>query len=275
MKPPRRLTNDEAFDVPTAWTGDSKAVLFYRDSGPNIFKQGISQVTSEPVYTGPQDVSTPRLSADGALILFVESRRTLATPAPPDRLMRIPTSGGVPQFVLETRNWVDFVCARAPANLCVIFETSQDRKQLMITAFDPMKGRGKLLRTIEEEAMHSYDHLALSPDGSTVAVSRSAEPEINIHLLSLTGRYDREIKVKSWSNISGMDWSNDGNGFYCGAVSPQGSTLLYVDLNGNARVLWQYKGLNGQIWGVPSPDGRYLAIMGTVTNSNVWMVEGF
>src|SRR5208337_3249582 len=28
MNPPRRLTNDEAFDQPTAWTPDSKAVLF-------------------------------------------------------------------------------------------------------------------------------------------------------------------------------------------------------------------------------------------------------
>jgi hypothetical protein len=46
-------------------------------------------------------------------------------------------------------------------------------------------------------------------------------------------------------------------------------------LRGNARVLWQYKGSGGQIWGVPSPDGRYLAILGTVTNSNVWMLEGF
>jgi Tol biopolymer transport system component len=69
--------------------------------------------------------------------------------------------------------------------------------------------------------------------------------------------------------------SPDGKGLYCGSVSPQGSTLLYVDLKGNARVLWQFKGGRVQIWGVPSPDGRYLAIEGAVINSNVWMVEGF
>ena len=68
--------------------------------------------------------------------------------------MRIPASGGVPQFVLETRNLLDFRCARAPASLCVIFETSQDRKQLVITAFDPLKGRGKVLRTIENDPSH-------------------------------------------------------------------------------------------------------------------------
>jgi len=46
-------------------------------------------------------------------------------------------------------------------------------------------------------------------------------------------------------------------------------------LQGSAKVVWQYKAAGGQIWGVPSPDGRYLAILGEVTNSNVWMLEGF
>jgi hypothetical protein len=56
---------------------------------------------------------------------------------------------------------------------------------------------------------------------------------------------------------------------------PQGSTLLYVDLTGKARVLWQHKGASGRFWGVPSPDGRYVAILSEVVSSNVWMVEGF
>jgi serine/threonine protein kinase len=278
MKPPRRLTNDEASDQPAAWTLDSKAVLF--DSNRNgtlgIFKQGISQETAEPVVTEPQDVFFPRLSADGAWILFVERPRTTANPAPPDRLMRIPASGGVPQFVMETRNTLDFRCARAPASLCVIFETSQDRKQLMITAFDPLKGRGKVLRTIENDPSHTYDQEELSPDGSTLAISRGGEPEIHIHLLSPSGGSDREITVKGWPNITGLDRSPDGKGFYCGSSSPQGNTLLYIDLKGNALVLWQYKGGGGgQIWGVPSPDGRYLAMLGAVFNGNVWVVEGF
>jgi serine/threonine protein kinase len=280
MNPPRRLTNDESEDYPTAWTADSKAVLFHsnRNGTFGIFKQGISQETSEPVVTGPQDVVIPRLSADGAWILYVESPRTTANPAPPLRLMRIPASGGVPQFVMETRNMLDFWCARAPASLCVIFEASQDRKQLVITAFDPLKGRGKVLRTVEQDPSHTYGNAAwdaLSPDGSTVAISRSYEAEIHIRLLSLSGGSDREMTVKGWPNLTGLDWSPDGKRFYCGSVSPQGSTLLYVDLKGNARVLWQYKGGSYVIWGYPSPDGRYLAIEGAVMNSNVWMVEGF
>jgi eukaryotic-like serine/threonine-protein kinase len=275
MSPPRRLTNDETYDYPSAWTTDSKAVLFAsnRNGTQGIFKQGISQDTAEPVVTGPQNAVLPRLSADGAWILYLEFPKTTVGPSTPLRLMRVPVSGGVPQFVLETRNWKTHWCARAPGSLCVINEASQDEKQLMVTAFDPLKGRGKVLRTIEKDPT-SYYRDALSPDGATLAISRAGEPEMHIRLLSLSGGSDREITVKGWPNQRGLAWSPDGKGLYCGSASPQARTLLYVDLEGNARMLWQYKGAGG-IWGVPSPDGRYLAILGSVTNSNVWMIEGF
>ena len=108
------------------------------------------------------------------------------------------------------------------------------------------------------------------------AISRSGEPEIHIRLLSLAGGSDREITVKGWPNITGLNWASDGKGFYCGTVSPQAQTLLYVDLQGNASVLWQSSGGRGDvIWGIPSPDARYLAIGGDARNSNVWMLEGF
>ena len=60
-----------------------------------------------------------------------------------------------------------------------------------------------------------------------------------------------------------------------------------MDLKGRAQVLRQYKGVGSgtvdnmatveldDTWGVPSPDGRYIAIYGGALNSNVWMLEGF
>jgi hypothetical protein len=39
--------------------------------------------------------------------------------------------------------------------------------------------------------------------------------------------------------------------------------------------LWESKGFGGPVSGIPSPDGRYLAIAGSVVNSNLWMLEGF
>ena len=190
--------------------------------------------------------------------------------------MRIPMNGGAPQFVFETRNFINYNCASAPASLCLVSEESQDHRQLILTAFDPLKGRGKVLRTIEKDPTAYFAGTATSPDGTTFALSRSGEAEIHIRLLSLSGGPDREFAVKGWPSLTGLDWSPDGKGLYCGSVSPQGGTLLYVDLKGNARVLWQQKGGEGSAnWGVPSPDGRYLAILGRTSNSNVWMLEGF
>ena len=63
--------------------------------------------------------------------------------------------------------------------------------------------------------------------------------------------------------------------FYVGSYSPQGKALLYADLKGNAKVLWQFKAAAGEIWGIPSPDGLYLAIPREALSSNIWMLEGF
>ena len=277
VNPPRRLTNEETYDYPSAWTPDSKAVLFVsnRNGTQGIFKQGISEDTAQPVVTGPQDIGLPRLSPDGAWILYEELPKTTVGPSTPVRVMRIPMSGGVPQFVLEERNSWGPECAIAPASLCVIVEESQDGKQFTVTAFDPLKGRGKVLRTVEKDPAVIFSGWGPSPDGAALAIARGGEAEIRIRLLSLSGGSDREITVKGWPNITGLNWSPDGKGLYCGSGSAQDRTLLYVDLEGNARVLWRYKAAAGKIWGIPSPDGRYLAILGSVANSNVWMLEGF
>jgi eukaryotic-like serine/threonine-protein kinase len=276
MSPPRRLVNDEASDKPYNWTGDSKAVLFssQRNGTWGIFKQGINQDTAEPMVTGPQNANYPILSADGAWILYEEYSENWE-PSTPILLMRTPVSGGVPQRVMELRSDSDYKCARAPASLRTILETSQDEKRFTLTAFDPLNGRGKVLRTIQKDPNVGVYGGTLSPDGTVSAISDGGESEIHIRLLSLSGGTDREFTVKGWRNLTGLDWSADGKGLYVGCVSPQARTLLYVDLKGNPRVLWQYKGSGQDIWGSPSPDGRYLAILGEASNSNVWMLENF
>jgi Tol biopolymer transport system component len=282
MNPPRRLTNDDASDEPWAWTADSSAVLFSsnRNGFWSIFKQGITQETPEPVISGSrsQDADFPRLSADGTWILYTEFPNTGRGHG---RLMRVPANGGASQFLLDV-GYLGYSCARAPASLCLITEESQDKKKFTLTALDPLKGRGKVLRTIEKNPSVHFgpsgqaERLAvgsLSPDGSTYALYQGDEAQIHIRLLSLTGGSDHEIVVKGWPNVDGLEWAPDGKALYVGSESAR--TLLHVDLQGNARVLWQFKGGGGQIWGVPSPDSRYLAILVGTTNSNVWMLEGF
>ena len=240
-----------------------------------LFKQDIGQDTVEPVVAGSQhQAGGGKLSADGACILYREFPKVIQ-PSTPIPLMRIPVGGGVPQLVLESRNSHGFWCARAPASLCAVLEASPDQKLFTLTAFDPLKGRGKVLRTIEKDPSHDYA-AALSPDGSTFAISRTSEAEIHIRLLALSGGSECDIRVKGWPNLTGgLEWSPDGKGLYCFSRSPQGGTLLYVDPKGNARPLWQNKGGVGDTWAVPSPDGRFLAIATGVFTNNVWMLEGF
>ena len=51
--------------------------------------------------------------------------------------------------------------------------------------------------------------------------------------------------------------------------------LYYTDLRGQARVLWQQKGRLGLFILWPSPDGRYLALMGATEASDAWLLENF
>jgi serine/threonine protein kinase/Tol biopolymer transport system component len=280
MNPPRRLTNDEASDWPTAWTPDSKAVLFLSDRNGRlgVFKQGIGQQMPEVMVAGSQPVADrATVSADGAWLLYHEIPKQASSVR---RLMRAPLNGGVPQFVMDIRvahGIGAYGCARAPASRCVVLETTQDEKQLTLTVFDPLKGRIEVLRTLARDPATNYPYVfsSLSPDGLTYAVPKGGGGEITVQLLSLSGGSDRELTVKGWSNLSGLEWSPDGKALYCGSLSPQSRTLLYVDLKGNARLLWQFKGGQGDVLGVPSPDGRYLSIGAGALSRNVWMLEGF
>jgi WD40 repeat protein len=144
---------------------------------------------------------------------------------------------------------------------------------LTITSFDPFKGRGSVLKTIETDPTVAYDW-DLAPDGSKLAIYRVGEAEARVRLISLDGGEDRESAVKGWGDLQSIDWSPDGKAFYCGSVSQEGATLLRIDLQGHAWVLWHQKGATAT-WAPPSPDGRHLAVLGQIVNSNLWMLEGF
>jgi hypothetical protein len=93
-------------------------------------------------------------------------------------------------------------------------------------------------------------------------------------MVSLNRERTQKIDVKGWSNLVVMQWAADGKGFYGSSRTPRGSTLLYVDLQGNARALWEQRG-SDLTEGIPSPDGRHLAMLGMSQNHNMSMIENF
>ena len=101
---------------------------------------------------------------------------------------------------------------------------------------------------------------SLSPDGTTVATMELGATNRQIHLISLTGQAAHTITVKDRDSFASLDWAADGKGFFISS-NPHGhlSTLLYVDLAGNTHSFWQVQNYQST-WGVPSHNGKYLAI---------------
>jgi serine/threonine protein kinase len=277
----RHFSLSQSWDVPVDWTADSKVLLYLsnRTGHFGIYQQSLNEDQAKPLATGPYDVSSPRLSADGNWIVYGQERREEDAPSG-TQVMRVPIGGGTPQLVLKAGPGSFIRCAKFPSKLCVLVEPTEANKQLILTAFDPLQGRGPELKRLDFDPILQTPDLTLwaldiSPDGTQVAAIR--DPKGPIELFSLTNhRVVQAIKVKGWSNLRAVNWAADGKGLYVVSVSGNGyareGKLLYVDLNGNAHELSEH----GSVQGLSaSPDGRHLAWARPTTSSNIWMMENF
>ena len=272
LKSIRRLTLDQRNDFPTTWTPDSKAILFTSDRNGtfDIFKQSINQPSADPLVSGPDQEMIPRLSSDGSWILYWATTDPYGGWNSVVRLMRVPIAGGPGEQVLTARMFDTHRCGRLPGTPCVFPELKGG--QAVFYTFDPLAGKGPELTRIDLNLSSSY-HWDLSPDASQIAILTEGEGRIKI--IPLKGKPQQTLTVDGWAGFNALDWSADGKGLIVSSWSPsQVATLLHVDFTGRAHVLWQVKGY-GQTWGVPSPDGRYLAMEGGTTESNAWIIENF
>jgi Tol biopolymer transport system component len=255
-----------------------KAVILESDRNGQyqVFKKALDQETAQLLAADSQPLHMSRLSPDGNWVLYWVMPKSFgsSTPIP---LMRVSVNSGPAHLVLEAHNFVDFRCAGAPATLCALNEESADHKLLRVTAFDPIKGRGRVIMAIPTDPSDSGGDAVVSPDGARFAYLKWGEPYGHIQLLTPDGRLERDITVKGWPGFTTLEWAADGKAMYCGTKSAGQATLLRVDLDGKAQVLWQKRGALGcdGVWAIPSPDGRYLAIAAEVMDSNLWMVENF
>jgi serine/threonine protein kinase/Tol biopolymer transport system component len=275
LKSPRRLTLDERNDIPSAWTLDSKTVLFSSDRNGSwdLFKQALDQESAELLVAGPEREANPVLSPDGSWILYLAFPTSeLPAPSTPARVMRVPISGGPPQMVHNGQGIDNLCCARLPATFCVFNEKLQ--KQMVFSAFDPAQGNVRELTRIDIDAEAQYSW-ALSPEGSRLAVAKLPLPEGRIRVLSLADRAARDITVKGWPELHSLTWAADGKGFFVGSRTPKGEVLLHVDLEEKVHVLRQQPSSMFGLWAFASPDGKHLAILGTTVDSNAWMIENF
>ncbi|MGA2606525.1 MAG: winged helix-turn-helix domain-containing protein [Terriglobia bacterium] len=287
LKAPKRLTLDEHYDIPFGWTPDGKAVLFVsdRNGSLNIFKQALDQDSAEALTAGSEphlemddclSGGAPRLSPDGLWILYSEATRKddSESSAAPHRLMRFPVAGGPSEFVLEAGVLPQIRCALPPATLCVLGEWNRAQKQLVLTALDPLKGRGRELARIKAQRPSGIVGWALSQDASRIAYSQYDEQEGRIRILSLNDKTSADVVVRNWHSFLALAWAPDGKGLFVSCVRPNAFAILYTDLQGRAYPLWEREG-SLKSWALPSPDGRHLAILGPTWDSNAWLLENF
>ena len=279
---PRRLTLTEDWSVPSGWTADSRAVVFwsYREGNSGIFRQSFDADAATPLVAEREPIVEARVSPDGKSILYVvppENGQALA----PAKVMRSPMEGGPSQFVFAAKWSPQLItnsefykalsCAKDPATVCVVAEQNQTLDHLIFTTFDSVQGRGRELAQFEIDPAGNYVW-DLSPDGNSIAILKASEAKITV--LSLIGLPRKVISVKGWKSIDAVIWTTNGKGLLVSSRTQNASVLLHVDLLGNTNVLWKQEG--GLLtFATPSPDGRHLAMLGWNLNSNIWMMENF
>jgi Tol biopolymer transport system component len=111
---------------------------------------------------------------------------------------------------------------------------------------------------------------AISPDGQHIAFVLPGTPQNRIRIVDLHGTTEREITASGAEGLASLDWSADGTGFFSADQQGGGTRLLHIEHNGTSQVLWTQP---AYMWGIPSPNGQYLATFKTEVSANVWMAE--
>ena len=215
LTPPQKLTLSEGFNYPGAWTSDSKAVIFVSDRNGHwgIYKQELNRDFAETLVTSDLEL-WGRTSPDGRWLLYFSSpdANSPSTASPtPLRLMRMPVTGGPPELVLTARLHGSAWCARSPSTLCAFAEQTPDRKELVFTAFDPVRGKGHELTRFATDPNADYNW-SLSPDATRIGILKIGGN--HLYVLPLDGSPVRDLTVAGWNGFNTFDWSVDSKGFF-------------------------------------------------------------
>jgi serine/threonine protein kinase/DNA-binding winged helix-turn-helix (wHTH) protein len=264
-------------DTVVSWTADGKAIILNlnRADHTTFQKQSLNGAANETIATAEGLEEYAALSPDGKWIIA-----QLASPAWEEgrtlHLVRIPMAGGTPELIFVLPEFTSsFFCARSPSGLCAVGEQTPDYKQAVITAFDPVKGRGRELGRFDLSPEYQAQRMRLiwgiSDDGTKLAFAPG--PKGPIHVRSLWSGQERIIRIKDVANIGGLAWAHNGKGFFTTSHTKNGNEITFLNLQGDAKVVWNCGYDDCQ--GGPSPDGRQFEIDVFRMNNNFWMIEKF
>ena len=273
----RRLTLDDNYNILLDWTPDSREVMYSSQRTANrlMYRQGLEPGSGAQLISPGVDINflVARMTPDGNAVLLE------GAPVATHKMgiYRGDLKGGAPQLLFNTGGFVMFWCANKVANFCVYSRPSVGKNELAIVAFDPISGPGKEQLRIPLEPGSNADigfdySWQLSPDGAWIGLLKRRGNQIQ--LVPLRGGATRTIAVKGYPDLQELYFGMDSRSLFVSSREAGASTLLRVGLNGDAQPLW-HQSQPVLRWGIPSPDERHVAIMGTSSEANAWMISNF
>src|SRR5204862_140282 len=100
-----RLTLDDRMDWPGGWSRKGDALLFFSDRNASfdIYEQLVHTSAPREIVAGEsEEKRNPQLSPDGRWVLYMAWQNQQGDQVPASgRLMRVPVSGGAPEFIAD------------------------------------------------------------------------------------------------------------------------------------------------------------------------------
>jgi Tol biopolymer transport system component len=264
-----RLTFSQGRNIPSGWTADNQSVVFVSDGRGSValVRQSVGADSPQTLADEPGIVGAARLTPDGAAVLYLVMA---SRPGAAGRVMRVAVAGG-PAKEIVSGKFIDggARCAVAPATVCATAERSDDGRQIVFRSIEFSNTPRRELARADADADSDF-RWALSPDGVHIAFLDTRKPVIEV--LSLAGSPPMAIDVKRQGRLGYLSWTGDGNGLLVPSLDPKGATLMSIDLRGNIRVVAQHAAAV-DISGIPSPDGRRVAVWVRSLAGSLWVAE--
>ena len=194
-------------------------------------------------------------------------------------MMRVPRRGGAAVEVLRGTRFCGMDAPYGADSLALIYEYSPH--QIVLSSVDPFRGRLRQIgKFVTDSTMIEWSSdCRVSNDGRRIAVVILENPA-RVHVLDLATGAWRAIPLRlppdmADTPIDVLAWEHGGHGLFVAASNGQYGRVLYADLDGRTKVIFDTDG-PGQLSIVqPSPDGKRLAFTSGSASLNAWLLENF